>query len=98
MCSEPRRNLPCRVHSSPGPDQAAKRLFGLYVQSAADTGFATEGEFAGGCADSCFTAGVGVVTVRAVGPIGGKTHSLEEFMCIDTQVPRARAILRVEGL
>src|SRR5215475_13547057 len=31
--------------------QAAKRLFELYVGSAADTGFATDGEFTGGCAD-----------------------------------------------
>src|SRR6202034_1714725 len=38
---------------------AAKRLFEIYVSAAADTGFKTEGEFTGGCADSGFTAGVG---------------------------------------
>src|SRR5215469_18063939 len=46
----------------------AKRLFEVYVQSAADTGFATDGEFTGGCADSGFTAGVGTPTICAVGP------------------------------
>ena len=80
--------------------QAAKRLFELYVQSAADTGFATAGEFTGGCADSGFTAGVGAATICAVGPVGGKAHSPEEFMRIDSLVPRAqtcaRAILRLE--
>ncbi|HEX4172327.1 MAG TPA: M20/M25/M40 family metallo-hydrolase, partial [Acetobacteraceae bacterium] len=80
--------------------QAAKRLFELYVQSAADTGFATDGEFTGGCADSGFTAGVGTPTICAVGPVGGKAHSPEEFLRLDTLVPRAqacaRAILRVE--
>jgi glutamate carboxypeptidase len=80
--------------------QAAKRLFELYVQSAADTGFATEGEFTGGCADSGFTAGVGAATICAVGPVGGKAHSPDEFMHIDSLVPRAqacaRAILRLE--
>jgi glutamate carboxypeptidase len=30
----------------------AKRLFDLYLQAAADTGFQTDGEFTGGCADS----------------------------------------------
>jgi glutamate carboxypeptidase len=80
--------------------QAAKRLFELYVQSAADTGFATAGEFTGGCADSGFTAGVGAATICAVGPVGGNAHSPGEFMRIDSLVPRAqacaRAILRLE--
>ena len=80
--------------------QASKRLFELYVQSAADTGFAADGEFTGGCADSGFTAAVGTPTICAVGPVGGKAHSPEEFLRLDSLVPRAqacaRAILRLE--
>jgi glutamate carboxypeptidase len=79
----------------------AKRLFELYVAAAADSGFATAGEFTGGCADSGFTAGVGTPTICAVGPVGGKAHSPEEFLRIDSLVPRAqacaRAILRLES-
>ena len=79
---------------------AAKRLFELYVSAAADTGFATSGEFTGGCADSGFTAGVGTATICAVGPVGGKAHSPDEFLRIDSLVPRAqacaRAIMRLE--
>jgi len=79
---------------------SAKRLFEIYVQAAADTGFTTAGEFTGGCADSGFTAGVGTPTVCAVGPVGGKAHSPDEFLRIDSLVPRAqacaRAILRLE--
>jgi glutamate carboxypeptidase len=79
---------------------AAKRLFEVYVTAAADTGFKTEGEFAGGCADSGFTAGVGAPTICAVGPVGGKAHSPDEFLRIDSLVPRAqacaRAILRLD--
>ena len=78
----------------------AKKLFELYVQSAADTGFATDGEFTGGCADSGFTAAVGAPTICAVGPVGGKAHSPDEFLRVDSLVPRAqamaRAILRLE--
>jgi glutamate carboxypeptidase len=78
----------------------AKRLFELYVGAAADTGFATEGEFTGGCADSGFTAAVGAPTLCAVGPVGGKAHSPDEFLRVDSLVPRAqacaRAILRLE--
>lgn len=79
----------------------ARRLFELYVQSAADTGFKTDGEFTGGCADSGFTAAMGAPTICAVGPVGGKAHSPEEFLHIDSLVPRAqamaRAILRLEA-
>ena len=42
---------------------AAKRLFDLYVDSAAASGLAIAGEFSGGCADSGFTAGVGTPTI-----------------------------------
>ncbi|HEX5326701.1 MAG TPA: M20 family metallopeptidase [Acetobacteraceae bacterium] len=80
---------------------AAKRLFELYVDAAAATGFATDGEFTGGCADSGFTAGVGTPTICAVGPVGGKAHSPDEFLRLDSLVPRAqacaRAILRLDA-
>jgi len=72
----------------------AKRLFEVYVQAAADTGFKTDGEFTGGCADSGFTAGVGAPTICAVGPVGGKAHSPDEFLRIDSLVPRAQACAR----
>jgi glutamate carboxypeptidase len=79
---------------------AAKRLFELYVDAAAATGFKTDGEFTGGCADSGFTAGVGTPTICAVGPVGGKAHTPEEFLRVDSLVPRAqacaRAILRLD--
>ena len=79
----------------------AKKLFELYVSCAADTGFATAGEFTGGCADSGFTAAVGAPTICAVGPVGGKAHSPDEFLHLDSLVPRAqamaRAILRLDA-
>jgi glutamate carboxypeptidase len=79
---------------------AARRLFETYVGAAADTGFATDGEFTGGCADSGFTAAVGAPTICAVGPVGGKAHSPDEFLRVDSLVPRAqacaRAILRLQ--
>lgn len=73
---------------------AAKRLFDLYVDSAASTGFTTAGEFTGGCADSGFTAGMGAATICAVGPVGGKAHTPEEFLDLDSLVPRAQACAR----
>jgi glutamate carboxypeptidase len=73
---------------------AAKRLFELYVDSAAASGFRTDGEFTGGCADSGFTAAVGTPTICAVGPVGGNAHTPEEFLRIDSLVPRAQACAR----
>jgi glutamate carboxypeptidase len=73
---------------------AAKKLFELYVESAAASGFRTAGEFTGGCADSGFTAGVGTPTICAVGPVGGNAHSPEEFLHLSSLVPRAQACAR----
>ena len=82
-------------------DEAAAKLFSLYQSAAFDTGFRTAGEFAGGCADSGFTAALGAPTLCATGPVGGKAHSPEEFMEVDSMVPRAqamaRAILKLES-
>jgi len=73
---------------------AAKKLFELYVAAAVDSGFATAGEFTGGCADSGFTAAVGAPTICAVGPVGGKAHTPDEFLRVDSLIARAQACAR----
>ncbi|HVC62399.1 MAG TPA: M20 family metallopeptidase [Acetobacteraceae bacterium] len=73
---------------------SARKLFELYVGAAADTGFATDGEFTGGCADSGFTAAAGAPTLCAVGPVGGKAHSPDEFLLVASLIPRAQACAR----
>jgi glutamate carboxypeptidase len=70
------------------------RVFELYRGAAKDTGFVPEGRFSGGCADSGFTAAMGAPTICAVGPVGGKAHSPEEYLELDTLVPRAQALAR----
>lgn len=70
----------------------SKDVFDLYTSCAAEVGLRVEGEFTGGSADSGFTAQVGAPTVCAVGPVGGKAHSTEEFCRLDTLVPRAKAL------
>jgi glutamate carboxypeptidase len=73
---------------------ASARVFELYRASAEQSGFVTGGRFSGGCADSGFTAAMGAPTLCAVGPVGGKAHSPEEYLEIDTLVPRAQALAR----
>jgi glutamate carboxypeptidase len=75
-------------------DAAAKRLFDAYRGAAAETGLKVEGEFAGGCADSGFTAAVGAPTLCSVGPVGGLAHSPEEYLEVGSMVPRAQALAR----
>ncbi len=69
-----------------------KRLFDHYVACGNDLGIEVAGEFTGGCADSGFTAGVGTPTICAVGPVGGKAHSPEEYLVVDSLVPRAQTL------
>ena len=57
-----------------------------------DLDIKVEGEFTGGCADSGFTAGVGTPTICAVGPVGGKAHTPDEYLVVDSLVPRAQIL------
>ena len=69
-----------------------KRLFDHYAACAKDLDLKVEGEFSGGCADSGFTSGVGTPTVCAVGPIGAKAHTPEEYLMVDSIIPRAQSL------
>lgn len=75
-------------------DEGSKALFSDYAEAARAAGLAVSGEFAGGCADSGFTASVGCPTLCAVGPVGGNAHSPQEWMAVDSLVPRAQAMAR----
>ena len=70
----------------------AQELFRGYQAAAADAGLRVAGEFSGGCADSGFTADVGCPTLCGVGPVGGSAHTADEYLEIDTLVPRAQAM------
>ena len=70
----------------------AKSLFDHYAACAHELGAPIRAEFTGGCADSGFAAEVGATTICAVGPVGGKAHSPEEYLEVDTIVPRAQTL------
>jgi glutamate carboxypeptidase len=72
--------------------EASKGLFEAYVDSASTIGFATSGEYTGGSADSGFTAAAGIPTLCGTGPVGGKVHTPDEWLNVETIVPRAQAI------
>ncbi len=70
----------------------AEELFSCYQAAAADAGLKVAGEFTGGCADSGFTAAVGCPTLCGVGPDGGSAHTPEDYLEVDSVVPRAQAM------
>ncbi len=72
------------------PEAAA--LFEHYVAAAKDVGLEVGGEFTGGCANSGFTAAVGTPTICATGPVGGNAHSPEEYLEVESLVPRAQTM------
>jgi glutamate carboxypeptidase len=69
-----------------------KQLYQHYAACARELGSEVPAEFTGGCADSGFAAAVGVPTLCGVGPVGGRAHSPDEYMEIDTLVARTQAL------
>lgn len=69
-------------------------LLALYQDAARQSGFEAHGLFTGGCSDSGFTSAVGAPTLCSVGPTGGKGHTGDEYVELNTLVPRAQALAR----
>ena len=67
-------------------------LLARYRTAAASLGFAVDGEFSGGCADSGFTASLGIPSLCGLGPVGDHSHTEREYSRLDTLVPRAQAV------
>jgi glutamate carboxypeptidase len=82
------------------PTPASARMLHVYQEAARDLGFTVAAESTGGCADSGFAASVGAVTLCGLGPVGGKAHTSDEYVEINTIVPRAQGaaltILRLD--
>jgi glutamate carboxypeptidase len=81
---------------------ASTRLYEHYAACAQALGQPVEPVFAGGCSDAGFAASTGAPTICAVGPIGGRAHTPEEYLDVASIVPRAQAlalaIMRLDGV
>lgn len=75
------------------PSEQSQNLFKLYQETLKNLGHQTEQEFSGGCADSGMTSSLGAITLCGTGPVGGKFHTADEYMEIDSFIPRAKAVL-----
>jgi glutamate carboxypeptidase len=72
--------------------QHSPRLFEIYRSAANELGIKLQGEFTGGCADSGFASAQGVPTLCGVGAVGGKAHTRDEYIEVDTLTDRAKVL------
>ncbi|KQY21124.1 M20 family metallopeptidase [Rhizobium sp. Root482] len=75
---------------APTPDNVV--LSALYCGAAAALGFDIVGEYTGGCADSGIASSAGAPTVCAAGPVGGKAHTGDEYILVETLSQRASIV------
>jgi glutamate carboxypeptidase len=72
--------------------QGNAKLLAAYLRVAREMGLPIGDEFTGGCADSGFTSAVGAPTLCGTGPVGGKAHTPEEYIELDTLVVRTQVM------
>jgi glutamate carboxypeptidase len=68
------------------------RLVELTVDLAAKLGFATTDTATGGAGDANSTSGMGIPSIDGLGPVGGRDHSPDEYLEIDSIVPRTALV------
>ncbi|MCC6618435.1 MAG: M20/M25/M40 family metallo-hydrolase, partial [Chloroflexi bacterium] len=67
---------------------ASARLVALAVEIAGELGFDLADAATGGASDANTTAALGVPTLDGLGPVGGDDHSVDEWLDLDSVVPR----------
>jgi glutamate carboxypeptidase len=68
--------------------KATGRLVALAIGLAAELGFELHDAATGGASDANTTAALGVPTLDGLGPVGGDDHSVDEWLDVESVVPR----------
>ncbi|MGE0006055.1 MAG: M20 family metallopeptidase [Parvibaculaceae bacterium] len=74
------------------PSERSDALFRLYRQAASEIGTTVGGEVSGGCADSGVASAQGAPTLCGTGPVGGHSHTADEYILLDSILPRAKTL------
>lgn len=77
------------------PSEATWRLWEQIARIGEGVGLGMALISTGGGSDGNFTAAIGVPTVDAMGPRGGRAHSADEFLELDSVVPNTRMICEI---
>jgi glutamate carboxypeptidase len=67
---------------------ASARLVALAVEIASELGFVLKDAATGGASDANTTAALGLPTLDGLGPVGGDDHSVDEWLDLESVVPR----------
>ncbi|MFN8443298.1 MAG: M20 family metallopeptidase [Caldilineaceae bacterium] len=74
---------------------AIAALEALTIQTASELGFTVKGAATGGASDASYVAGEGTPVLDGMGPIGGLDHGPDEYIELDSIVPRTELLARV---
>jgi glutamate carboxypeptidase len=77
------------------PSEATWRLWERIVRIGEGLGLEMKLASTGGGSDGNFTAAMGIPTVDAMGPRGGRAHSADEYLVLDSVVPNTRMICEI---
>jgi glutamate carboxypeptidase len=74
---------------------AVIELENLAQQAACEIGFEVKGATTGGASDASFVAAEGIPALDGLGPIGGLDHGPDEYIELDSIVPRTALLARL---
>lgn len=79
-----------RIASHPPMERspASARLVVLAQEIAAELGFTVQDAATGGASDANTTSAAGLPSIDGLGPVGGDDHSVDEWLDLDSIVPR----------
>ncbi|MGO8684109.1 MAG: M20/M25/M40 family metallo-hydrolase [Thermoleophilia bacterium] len=66
------------------PNPGTATMFAVAKRLATAMGTAVGGQTSGGLSDGCWTADVGVATLDGLGPVGGRDHSPDEYILLQS--------------
>ncbi|PXW63253.1 M20 family metallopeptidase [Chelatococcus asaccharovorans] len=69
-----------------------RALYATYDAAAASLGLHFGEEFSGGCSDAGIPCSQGIPTLCGVGPVGGGSHTPDEYIELDTLLTRAQTL------
>ena len=74
---------------------AIEALEALTIRCAQELGFSVKGVATGGASDASYVAGEGTPVLDGLGPIGGLDHGPDEYIELDSIVPRTALLAKV---
>jgi glutamate carboxypeptidase len=77
--------------------EVSSRLVRLAVSVGAELGFELKDAATGGASDANTTAAMGLPTLDGLGPVGGDDHSVDEWLDLESVVPRTTLLAGLIG-